>query len=343
MNQKIELLSPAKNLECGIAAVNCGADAVYIGAPKFGARAVAGNTLHDIEKLINYAHPFGVKIFATLNTILYDNELEEAQKLIHQLYNIGCDALIVQDLGILKLDIPPIALHASTQTDNRTVEKVQFLQKCGFERIVLARETPLELIEKIYKQTLAELEVFVHGALCVSYSGQCYMSYANCERSANRGECAQYCRLPYSLQDANGNILLKNKHLLSLKDLNRANFLEDLINAGNDPEKVFTECLGFNTFVYHNISHTLEHKKPKPTDIFSGEVTDYTGRSAYMQTLESEKAINYIVDNAKVKEVEKKETTKKVTPKKVVEEVEDILWLSPEEIFLAYEENKVRK
>lgn len=232
MNQKIELLSPAKNLECGIVAVNCGADAVYIGAPKFGARAVAGNTLHDIEKLINYAHPFGVKIFATLNTILYDNELEEAQKLIHQLYNIGCDALIVQDLGILKLDIPPIALHASTQTDNRTVEKVQFLQKCGFERIVLARETPLELIEKIYKQTQAELEVFVHGALCVSYSGQCYMSYANCGRSANKGECAQYCRLPYSLQDANGNILLKNKHLLSLKDLNRANFLEDLINAG---------------------------------------------------------------------------------------------------------------
>lgn len=232
MNHKIELLSPAKNLECGLSAINCGADAVYIGAPKFGARASAGNSIHDIEKLVNYAHLFGVKIFVALNTILYDNELEEAEKLIHQLYNIGCDALIIQDFGILKLNIPPIALHASTQTDNRTIEKVQFLQKCGFERIVLARETPLELIETIYKQTGAELEVFVHGALCVSYSGQCYMSHANCGRSANRGECAQYCRLPYSLQDANGNTLVKNKHLLSLKDLNRSNFLEEMINAG---------------------------------------------------------------------------------------------------------------
>ncbi len=232
MNHKVELLSPAKNLECGIAAINCGADAVYIGSPKFGARAAAGNSIQDIEKLINYAHLFGVKIFVALNTILYDNELEEAKKLIHQLYNIGCDALIIQDLGILKLDIPPIALHASTQTDNRTVEKVQFLQNCGFERIVLARETPLSLIDKIHKKTGAELEVFVHGALCVSYSGQCYMSHANCGRSANRGECAQYCRLPYSLQDSNGNILVKNKHLLSLKDLNRSDFLEELITAG---------------------------------------------------------------------------------------------------------------
>lgn len=232
MQKNIELLSPAKNLECGMAAINCGADAVYIGATHFGARAAAGNSLSDIEQLTRYARRFHAKVFVTLNTILTDSELEEARRLICQLYEIGCDALIVQDMGLLRIDLPPIALHASTQTDNRTPEKVEFLQKVGFQRVVLARELSLTQIAAIHQRTDVELEAFVHGALCVSYSGQCYMSQAACGRSANRGRCAQYCRLPYSLVDADGNILLKDKHLLSLKDMDRSHFLNKMIEAG---------------------------------------------------------------------------------------------------------------
>lgn len=230
--RKIELLAPAKNLECGLAAINHGADAVYIGAPMFGARAAAGNSLADIETLAKYAHRFRTKVLVALNTILTDAQLAQAEKLIRQIYETGADALIVQDMGILKLDIPPIALHASTQTDNRTVEKVRFLQDAGFSRVVLARELTLQQIENISQNTDIELECFVHGALCVSYSGQCYISQAMTGRSANRGECAQYCRLPYTLTDADGRILQKNKHLLSLKDLDLSRHLAELINAG---------------------------------------------------------------------------------------------------------------
>lgn len=230
--RNIELLSPAKNLECGLAAINHGADAVYIGAPLFSARAAAGNSIADIETLVKYAHRFGAKVLVALNTILTDAQLKDAEKLIKQLYNIGADALIVQDMGILKLDIPPIAIHASTQTDNRTVEKVQFLQDVGFSRVVLARELTLNQIKEIHQKTEIELECFIHGALCVSYSGQCYISEAMKGRSANRGECAQYCRLPYNLTDANGKELIKNKHLLSLKDLDLSEHLEELIDAG---------------------------------------------------------------------------------------------------------------
>lgn len=230
--QRIELLSPAKNLECGLAAINHGADAVYIGAPLFSARAAAGNSLSDIEQLIRYAHRFRCKVLVALNTVLTDNQLSEAGRLIRQLYEIGTDALIVQDMGILKLDIPPITLHASTQTDNRTVEKVKFLQDAGFSRVVLARELTLNQICEIRQKTDVELECFVHGALCVSYSGQCYISQAMTGRSANRGECAQYCRLPYQLTDSNGDILTKNKHLLSLKDLDMSGHLAELIDAG---------------------------------------------------------------------------------------------------------------
>ena len=229
---KIELLSPAKNLECGIAAVNHGADAVYIGASQFGARAAAGNSTEDIAELVKYAHQFRVKVLVALNTILTDDQLTEAEKLIWEIYNAGADALIIQDMGILKLNLPPIALHASTQTDNRTIEKVKFLQDVGFSRVVLARELTLKQISEISSQTDVELEAFVHGALCVSYSGQCYMSQANCERSANRGQCAQYCRLPYQLVDADDNILLKNKHLLSLKDLDQSDSLVEMLEAG---------------------------------------------------------------------------------------------------------------
>lgn len=228
----IELLSPAKNLECGLAAINHGADAVYVGASQFGARAAAGNSLEDIETLVKYAHRFRSKIFVALNTILTDEQLPDAEKLIHQIYNTGADALIVQDMGILKMNLPPIALHASTQTDNRTIEKVRFLQDIGFSRVVLARELTLKQIAEISSNTNVELEAFVHGALCVSYSGQCYMSQAMCGRSANRGQCAQYCRLPYNLTDADENILVKNKHLLSLKDLDLSDSLEEMMQAG---------------------------------------------------------------------------------------------------------------
>jgi len=229
---KIELLSPAKNLECGIAAINHGADAVYIGASQFGARAAAGNSIEDIAALVKYAHQYRVKVLVALNTVLTDDQLPEVEKLIWEIYNTGADALIVQDMGILKLNLPPIALHASTQTDNRTVEKVKFLQDVGFSRVVLARELSLKQITEISSQTDVDLEAFVHGALCVSYSGQCYMSQANCERSANRGQCAQYCRLPYHLLDADDNVLVKNKHLLSLKDLDLSDSLEEMLEAG---------------------------------------------------------------------------------------------------------------
>lgn len=229
----IELLAPAKNLQTGIAAINHGADAVYIGAAQFGARQAAGNSVEDIAELVEYAHVFGVKVYVTLNTIIYDDEIAEAEKLIAELYNIGVDALIVQDMGILRMNVPPIPLHASTQMDNRSVEKVKFLSDVGFPRVVLARELTLEQIDAIHKANPeTELEVFVHGALCVSYSGQCYASQHCFGRSANRGACAQFCRLPFDLVDSDGNLVAKEKHLLSLKDMNRSDYLEEMLDAG---------------------------------------------------------------------------------------------------------------
>ena len=230
--RSIELLAPAKDLQCGIEAINHGADAVYIGSPKFSARAAAGNTLEDIRTLCSYAHQFGARIYVAFNTILTDEELPDAETIIWELYRAGADALIVQDMGILSLNLPPIPLHASTQTDNRTPAKVKFLQDAGFTQVVLARELSLNEIHAIASETTVPLEVFVHGALCVSYSGQCYISSALSGRSANRGECAQYCRLPYTLLDAEGNEILKDKHLLSLKDLNQSQHLEALLDAG---------------------------------------------------------------------------------------------------------------
>lgn len=236
--RKIELLSPAKDLNCGIEAVNHGADAVYIGAPKFGARAAAGNSLEDIRTLCDYAHQFGVRVYVALNTILKEDELEEAQRLVWSLYEAGADALIVQDMALMQMDLPPVPLHASTQTDNRTVEKVHFLEQAGFTQVVLARELSLDEIRRIASETDVALEVFVHGALCVSFSGQCYLSAALSGRSANRGECAQYCRLPYTMVDADGKIIADNKHLLSLKDMNRADELEALMDAGVSSFKI---------------------------------------------------------------------------------------------------------
>ena len=237
--RKIELLAPAKNLECGLAAIEHGADAVYIGAPRFGARAAAGNSLEDIAQLVAYAHLYRARIYVTVNTILKEEELVDTEKMIWDLYRIGVDALIVQDMGLLKLNLPPIPLHASTQMDNRTSHKVKFLAEAGFRQVVLARELSLNQIRKIHDAVPdTPLEVFVHGALCVSYSGQCYVSQACFGRSANRGQCAQFCRLAFDMVDADGKTIVRDKHLLSLKDLNQSEVLEDILDAGASSLKI---------------------------------------------------------------------------------------------------------
>ena len=236
---QLELLSPARDADIGIEAVNHGADAVYIGGPGFGARASAGNALADIERLCRHAHRFDARIFVTLNTILRDDELEPARQLAWQLYEAGADALIIQDMGLLQLDLPPIQLHASTQTDIRTPEKARFLQDVGLSQIVLARELDLQEIAAIRDALGAAtdparctLEFFIHGALCVAYSGQCYISHAHTGRSANRGDCSQACRLPYQVLDAQGRFVAHDAHVLSMKDNNQSFNLRPLIDAG---------------------------------------------------------------------------------------------------------------
>jgi 23S rRNA 5-hydroxycytidine C2501 synthase len=234
-NFELELLAPARDIAIGMEAINHGADAIYIGGPAFGARASAENSVQDIAKLVAHAHRYRSRIFVTLNTILRDEELEPARKMIRQLYDAGVDALIVQDMGLLELDLPPIQLHASTQTDIRTPEKARFLQDVGFTQIVLARELTLQQIQAIRAATDAQkctLEFFVHGALCVAYSGQCYISAAHTGRSANRGECSQACRLPYQVVDAQGRFVAHDKHVLSMKDNNQSENLAALVDAG---------------------------------------------------------------------------------------------------------------
>jgi putative protease len=230
--KKIELLAPAKNVEAGMAAINCGADAVYIGAPRFGARQAAGNSLNDIELLCNYAHQYNAKVYVAFNTLLFDSEITEAVQLCYQLHTAGIDALIIQDMALMEAELPPISIHASTQTDNLTLERILFLEKCGFSRVILGRELSLNELIRIKENTHIELETFIHGALCVSHSGQCYLSHSVSGRSANRGECAQPCRLPYALEDTEGNLITENKHLLSLKDLNLSEHIPELIRAG---------------------------------------------------------------------------------------------------------------
>lgn len=238
LQHPIELLAPARDLACGIAAVNHGADAVYIGAPRFGARAAAANSLQDIEKLVAYGHQFSARVYIALNTLFSDRELDEAVPLVHQLYDLGADALIIQDMGLLECELPPIPLHASTQTNNRTPEKVRFLEEVGFQQVVLARELSLEQIREVRAATSVPLECFVHGALCVSYSGQCYISEVVSGRSANRGECAQFCRHRYTLRDAGGRVLEKDRYLLSLKDLDLSDALAELLAAGVSSFKI---------------------------------------------------------------------------------------------------------
>jgi len=234
----LELLAPAKNADFGIEAINHGADAVYIGGPAYGARAKAPNTVDDIARLVEHAHRFNAEVFVTLNTIFHDNELEGAHEIVCQLYDAGVDALIVQDMGLMEMDLPPIQLHASTQTDIRTVEKAKFLDQVGFSQIVLARELDLKTIQQIADGTTCNLEFFVHGALCVAFSGQCFISHAHTGRSANRGECSQECRLPYRLEDSQGRVIGNDKHYLSMKDNDQSANLRALIGAGISSFKI---------------------------------------------------------------------------------------------------------
>lgn len=279
MKKKIEILAPAKNLVQGIAAINSGADAVYIGAPLYGARSNATNSVEDIAELVKYAHLFNAQVFVVINTILYDNELEPCRQLIWKLYDIGVDALIIQDMAIMEMELPPIVLHASTQTNNRDADKIKFLADAGIKRVVLARELNLSQIKEIHEATDVELEFFVTGALCVSFSGNCYMSVANGERSANRGSCAQNCRLPYNLIDGNGDTLIKNSHLLSIKDFDVSNQIPNLVEAGIVSFKIEGRLKDI-VYVKNNVSYLrqklddfLEKNSDKYTKASSGKCT----------------------------------------------------------------------
>ena len=275
----LELLAPAKNADFGIEAIDHGADAVYIGGPSFGARANAGNPVADIERLANYAHRFNARVLVTLNTILKDDELEAARKLVWQFYEAGADALIVQDMGLLELDLPPIQLHASTQTDIRSAAKARFLEQVGFSQIVLARELSLDQIRSIAGQTSAILEFFVHGALCVSYSGLCNISHAQTGRSANRGDCSQACRLPYSLSDNNGQVIVENKHLLSMKDNDQSDNLAALIEAGISSFKIEGRLKDLSY-----VKNITAHYRQRLDEIMTGQVI-YQRASSGLSTI----------------------------------------------------------
>lgn len=270
---KFELLVPANNKDIAIKAIKAGADAVYIGYSKYGARMQAGNSMADLIELVEFAHQYRVKVYVTLNTILKDDEIKNVEKLIWHLYSIKVDGIIVQDMGILELNLPPIQLNASTQCNNNSLEKIKFLEKTGFKRVILPREITLTEIKEIRRNTNIELECFIHGALCVSYSGQCYLSYAIGKRSANRGECAQPCRKKYSLKDADGKFILKDKYILSLKDFNLSEKLEDLILAGVTSFKIEgrlkNEAYVVNTTAYYRniIDKILENYDLKRSSV----------------------------------------------------------------------------
>jgi collagenase-like PrtC family protease len=286
MKKKVEILAPAKDLIHGIAAINSGADAVYVGAPQFGARSNATNSIEDVAALVQYAHLYNVPVFVVLNTILYDNELETCRQLIWKLYDIGVDALIIQDMAIMEMDLPPIILHASTQANNRDADKMKFLADAGIKRVVLARELNLHQIKEISTATDVELEFFVTGALCVSFSGNCYMSVANGERSANRGSCAQNCRLPYNLIDGHGETLIKNTHLLSIKDFDVSNEIPNLVEAGVCSFKIEGRLKDI-VYVKNNVSY-LRQK----LDAFLEENDKYTKASSGKCTFTFDSALN---------------------------------------------------
>lgn len=288
MKKKIEILAPAKDLIHGIAAINSGADAVYVGAPQFGARSNATNSIEDVAALVEYAHLYNVPVFVVINTILYDNELETCRQMIWKLYDIGVDALIIQDMAIMEMDLPPIILHASTQANNRDADKMKFLADAGIKRVVLARELNLHQIKEISNATDVELEFFVTGALCVSFSGNCYMSVANGERSANRGSCAQNCRLPYNLIDGHGETLIKSTHLLSIKDFDVSNEIPSLVEAGVCSFKIEGRLKDI-VYVKNNVSYLRQkldaflEGNDKYTKASSGKCT-YTFDSALNRT-----------------------------------------------------------
>ena len=329
---KTELLAPAKNMECAIAAINSGADAIYIGANMFGARKNAGNSLKELEEIIKYAHQFWVKVYVTINTILTDEELIEAKELIHKLHAIKADAIIFQDFGILELarkgEIPNIPLHASTQCNNRDYKKIKFFEEVGVKRVILARELSLNEIKNITKNTDVQIECFIHGALCVSYSGECYLSAACGGRSANRGECAQPCRKKYSVINQNGEVLAKNKYMLSLKDFNATKKIEDMVRAGVASFKIEGRLKDANyvknvVLYYRKLLDKISKKsssgiivsdfEPNPNKSFNRSFTEYflDGRSE-CYNLNSAKSLgeklgkitgkgkNYIEINAKI-------------------------------------------
>ena len=288
MKKKIEILAPAKDLIHGMAAINSGADAVYIGAPQFGARSNAHNSLEDVAALVKYAHLFYAQVFVVINTILYDNELETCRKMIWELYDIGVDALIVQDMAIMEMDLPPIVLHASTQANNRDAQKIKFLKDAGMKRVVLARELNLHQIKEISEASDVELEFFVTGALCVSFSGNCYMSVANGERSANRGSCAQNCRLPYNLIDGNGDTLIKNSHLLSIKDFDVSDQIPNLIEAGICSFKIEGRLKDI-VYVKNNVSYL---RQKLDTFLENDKTSNYTKASSGKCTFTFDSALN---------------------------------------------------
>lgn len=295
-HHQLELLSPARDIEIGREAILHGADAVYLGGPSFGARYNADNSVSDIAKLVDFASQYHAKIFVTFNTILHDDELEKGRKLIHELYDAGVDALIVQDMGVLKMDIPPIELHASTQTDIRTLGRAQFLSQVGFSQLVLARELSLKEIKAINETVDTPLEFFIHGALCVAFSGQCYISHADTGRSANRGDCSQACRLPYTLKDKEGRVVAFDKHLLSMKDNNQTENLGALVEAGVQSFKIegrYKDMAYSKNITAHyrqmldqfldtnpdysrsSLGTTVHHFIPNPDKTFNRGSTDY--------------------------------------------------------------------
>ena len=286
MKKKIEILAPAKDLLHGMAAINSGADAVYIGAPQFGARSNAHNSIEDVAALVQYAHLYHAQVFVVINTILYDNELETCRQMIWELYHIGVDALIIQDMAIMEMELPPIVLHASTQANNRDPKNIKFLADAGIKRVVLARELNLHQIKEISEATDVELEFFVTGALCVAFSGNCYMSVANGERSANRGSCAQNCRLPYNLIDGHGETLIKNSHLLSIKDFDVTDQIPNLIEAGIVSFKIEGRLKDM-VYVKNNVSFLR-----KKIDSFLEQNPNYTKASSGKCTFTFDSELN---------------------------------------------------
>lgn len=342
MKRSIELLAPAKNLACGLEAIRHGADAVYIGAERFGARAAAGNSVDDIGQLCRFAHQFQARVYVTVNTILFDHELDDTRRLIWQLYEAGVDALIVQDLALLRLDLPPIPLHASTQMDNRTPEKALWLGRQGYRQVVLARELSLEQIGRIHEaleqeaqqvgQPAPVLEAFVHGALCVSYSGRCYASQHCFGRSANRGECAQFCRLAFDLVDAQGRVLEHDRHLLSLRDMNRSAYLEQMIDAGVGSFKIEGRLKDVAyvkniTAYYRQLLDAVLRRRP---DLFRASL----GRCTYTFTPDASKSFNrgftdYFLNGRTGREANF------VTPKAMGEQIGHVKEVRPNAILVA--------